>query len=138
MDWRSTTWARWLGWTMLYAVFFNVGLLDMFDVLPDWWSVSGRLGNVMLVLGPALIAFQIAVRFRSWWWGLGPLVACIVPMALLFVWAGFTWMEDPRIPNWAWLALWLALWNRAMIGGVSSLAALAGVWWGKRRESASF
>lgn len=141
MTWRSTTWARWLGWTVLYAVLL-VGFFDIVDVLPKdildvlpEWEARGWLALVLLFLVPALIAFVIGIRFRSWWWALGPLVACILPIVLLNIWSGLAhgW-GTPGIPGLRWALFMLG----AMLGGVSALTALAGVWlgvwWEERQE----
>jgi hypothetical protein len=129
MAWRSSTWVRWLGWTVLYAVLFYVGLFDIFNVLPDW--IPGA--QWLLFLAPAFIAFVIGVRFRSWSWGLGPLAATIVPSVLLYVRA---WLGG-AIPEALGL-IGVGILGSAVIGGVSALAALAGVWlgvwWEERQE----
>lgn len=81
MTWRSTTWARWLGWTLVYTlVTYGIGIIVSWlfiRVVPD--SGSKDVLEWGVVLAPLLLALLIGVWFGSWWWVLGPPVALLLP-----------------------------------------------------------
>ena len=143
MAWQSSLWARWLGWTALYALvlvgaaFFTVRLALYINPsglnYPEWLTT---LAWVLAVLVPVVLAFGIGVRFRSWWWGLGPLVLCGVLLAAMFI---DFWIRSNNgsLQSGEEVALVFAAIGLPMIAGVLSLVALAGVWWGKRRHAAN-
>jgi hypothetical protein len=91
--------------------------------------LSGTRGTVVSFLLPAALAFGIGVRFRSRWWALGPLTALSLPFIAGTVVA---WIQDPGNDAWGWLLVFSVM--AAVYGALLSLAALAGVWWGKRRH----
>jgi hypothetical protein len=69
--WRSSQWARWLGWTAVFGVVVGVcGLAYRWRGTEDWstWSL-------VLLVPPLATAFLIGARFPSQWWWAGPLVA---------------------------------------------------------------
>ena len=125
---RSSLRARWLGWTALYALLIYVGarvltVSGFYLGLP----LSSTSGTVAFIV-PTLLACAIGVRFRSWWWGLGPLAALTLPFLALAVRA---WILDSGSEAWVWLLAFSML--GAVYGGLLSLAGLVGVWWGQRR-----
>lgn len=79
--WRTRTWARWLGWTLLYTlVTYGIGILG------SWMFMALELGPTrmdiqgwILLAPPFLLALLIGIWFRSWWWLLGPPVALLLP-----------------------------------------------------------
>ena len=127
---QSSLLGRWLGWTALYAMLVYVGFRFTDGGLTGWIGEDRGLGLVLQFLVPAVAAFVIGARFRSWWWVLGPIAAIGLPFAVLMVGA---WL----IEGWAneIVAVILALlFVPLIVGAVSSLAALAGVWWGTRGD----
>lgn len=147
MAWQSSLWARWLGWTALYALvllwtFVLTGPLIYYlypshSNRPEWLTATSL---VLFYLVPAVLAFGIGVQFRSRWWGLGPLVAYVVLAVAVAI---TVWLDAVAITVWidadaagSWEEITFAIWVilLPMIGGVLSLVALAGVWWGKRRH----
>jgi hypothetical protein len=135
MAWRSSLWTRWLGWTAFYAlVLVGAGVVTVRLALyinpsdadyPVWLTT---LAYVLSVLVPAVLAFGIGVRFRSWWWGLGPLVV-FGPLGAVFAITAWTGLVDSR--GWGLVAGVGAV----TIGGLLAPFALAGVWLGKRRHA---
>jgi hypothetical protein len=134
--WRSSRWARWLGWTVGYALVL-LGALVFALLLeyvfylshsnyPQWLTTSA---GVLAFLVPTVLAFGIGVRFHSWWWGLGPLVAFGVLAAamVIAVWIG---SFDTGI-GMTLVAMAVGL---STFGGLLSLVGLVGVWWAKRRQ----
>jgi hypothetical protein len=66
--WRSTLWARWLGWTVVFGLVVGGSLLAYSVLQPP---LSSKLA--FLLLAPSVLAAGlIGVRFRSWWWVAGP------------------------------------------------------------------
>lgn len=125
MGWRSATWARWLGWTAL----FGVGLFAWEAYFFSQFYLPEERGGAILFwavsLGIAFLAFGIGVRFRSWSWVAGPLVAdLLVSIAVLGI---HEWPEQ------AGLALVLLFYFYLLL----AVPAALGVWWGKRRKAAS-
>jgi hypothetical protein len=137
MAWRSSLWARWLGWTALYVlVLLGGGLLTRWFVsfffpsdsnYPEWLST---LFVVLTLLVPAVLAVGIGIRFRSRWWGLGPLVAFGLLAAALVIafWNGA--ISD---------VLFIMVFPISLViyGGILIPFALQGAWWGNRRHAAN-
>jgi hypothetical protein len=90
-----------------------------------------------LLLGLLVVAFLIGVRFRATWWGFGPPLA--FGLALFAVLLYIRWNPPPPgigFEGWSWaIAAWMIYGLIVVIP--CSLAALAGVWWGKRRHAAA-
>ena len=94
VTWQSSEWARWLVWTVLYAL----GVLGGFDHGLRSAESDARL--VVMGLVAAVVAFGVGVRVRSWGWGLGP--AALV----LYVAAITTWLAmDDFAQRWLGLLL---------------------------------
>jgi hypothetical protein len=132
--WRSSEGARWLGWTVLYAlVVYGVSIVFAFTQTHEIgfqlpFPFSGGWGSLPSFLVPAVVAFVIGVRFRTWWWGLGPLTALALPAALFIIGASNRAL-DPDSQGWAVVfSLFFVVY-----GALFSLIGIAGVWWGKRR-----
>lgn len=122
MAWRTSLWVRWLGWTALFGVaVFVVGSLLGFDV-----------SSPVAFLAPPALAFGIGARFRSWWWGAGPLALIAAPVAAM---TALAWVRDTGSEAWVWGVAFTVM--AVLYGGVCSLAGLAGVWWGTRRRAAA-
>lgn len=141
MAWRSSLWVRWLGWTALYVLVL-LGALIFAAQLDKFFFPSGShshpeymewLGTVLMFLVPAVLAFVIGVRFRSWAWGLGPLVVFGLPVAAIVL-AFRLDVEGTggTAATLGYLFLSIAL---LIFAAVCAPVALAGVWWGKRRPT---
>src|SRR5215207_2594052 len=81
--WRSSRWARWLGWTAV----FTVGLGGCGASL-SWqnhplWVLGDEIGFLAILLVPAAVAFAIGVRFADWSWVFGVLVANVLLAAIV-------------------------------------------------------
>ncbi len=80
MDWRYTTLARWLGWTLAFALLFVSFLVPfVHPVLPD---VANLLVLLCFVLS-FVAAYWIGVRFPSPWWPAGPPVAVLAAVLVV-------------------------------------------------------
>ena len=140
MAWHSSQWARCLGWTVGYGLVL-VGALVVALLINEVFYPSGlnypqwltTLAGVLAVLVPMVLAFGIGVRFRSWWWGLGPLVLFGVPAAVMAIAVWFEAVDSYDALGFLFMAIGLPI-----FGGLLSLVALTGVWWGKRRYAARF
>jgi hypothetical protein len=130
MTWRSSLWVRWLGWTALYALILygGAGVVNALG-FDRRLSLSGTSGTIVSLLILAVLAFAIGVRFRSRWWGLGPLEALALPLLAGFVAAVVRGLDAVGIVWFLAFAVVLVVY-----GALLSLATLAGVWWGERRH----
>jgi hypothetical protein len=133
--WRSSEGARWLGWTVLYAlIVYGVSVVFVTQTHETGFHIlfpfSGGWGSLLYHLVRAVVAFGIGVRFRSWWWGLGPLTALALPAALFII-----EVANPALDkdSQAWAVVFSLLF--LVYGALFSLIGIAGVWWGKRREA---
>ena len=123
MPWWATTWAQWAGWTVGYALAF--------------WAISvaqavlePRLAAWLRRLVPLILAFLIGVRFRSWWWILGPPVA-ITLMTLTY--AALDLLTSPAaVRAEKGTGFVLAVFLVLVEAGLALLAGAAGVAWGRR------
>lgn len=133
--WRSSPWARWLGWTVLFGLAL-AGATAMFFVYGGpypalFWG---------LLAGLAGLAFLVGVRLRTQWWAIGPLVAYGLPAAAYMLYVSYqrsslpTDRPDPQGMTWDWVVM-LAI--AEFVVAPCFLAALAGAWWGRRRRSAA-
>jgi hypothetical protein len=135
--WRHTTWARWLGWTGVFALVAGAcGLAyrGLRPEIPPAWSLA-------LLVPPLVAAFLIGARFRSWSWALGPPMALLlagtplllIPYAVVvphtqgLPFPDLTYAEATFV---AGLFLLLGVWITLVL---YALVAAAGVWWGRRR-----
>ena len=77
--------------TVLYAlVVYGVSMVFAFTQTQEIgfqlpFPFSGTWGSMMSLLVPAVFAFVIGVRFRSQWWGLGPLTVLDLPAAMFII-----------------------------------------------------
>jgi hypothetical protein len=83
MAWRSSLWARWLGWTAV----FTVGL-GVWGASLGWQDnplrvLDYEVVRLVLILVPAALAFGIGVRFADWWWVFGVFVTNVLWAAIL-------------------------------------------------------
>jgi hypothetical protein len=134
MAWRSSLWARWVGWTALYALgtLLPPGIVGLLaDFFGSWYEFLSTAAVLLLFLLSTVFAFVIGVRFRSRWWGLGPLALFGLPGAAFGVaeWSGL-------INGGGWLMVAGVVF--LIFAALLSLVALAGVWWGNRRYAAAF
>jgi hypothetical protein len=134
MAWRSTNWARCLGWIQVLA-FVSLASALLFENLPIDPFPWGFL--------PPLVAdFLIGVRVRERWWVYGPMVAIAALSVAAIVWiavAAATY-EGPSTQG-PGVALGFFVPGVVVVatGGsiLHGLCAAAGVWWGQRREAAT-
>jgi hypothetical protein len=122
---RSSTWARWLGWTVLFglalagAAFVFLAIAQAYPAL--FWG---------LLAGLAALSFVIGVRLRTWWWVFGPAVAYGVPAAVYMISANARYqaMTHKSIEGLTWN--WFAIITFAIfVVAPCVLAALAGASW---------
>jgi hypothetical protein len=143
MPWRSATWVRWLGGTLVFGLLFAyVLVLIAYDYLLAGYPA---IDDVLLVLFYVafvltfVAAFAIGVRFRSSSWVLGPPVAVLATVVTILV------LPEPSpVPTvgftakdrfWIFLGTvgWILL---IILTSVYMLLAWAGVRRGQRREGA--
>jgi hypothetical protein len=81
--WRSSPWARWLGWTLGFGLLFAGVIVAMFFRVP----IPHLTGDLILVFfAPTLVAaFAIGVRFPSWSWAAGPPAAILITVLAILV-----------------------------------------------------
>jgi hypothetical protein len=129
MDRRSTTWDRWLGWTLVFALVVLASFLAyarVAAVLPESLDV--------VFFAPALVAaFLIGTRFRSASWVVGPLVVISTPVVVLILNEVLRGSSDNDVA----LAILISVGGAMLFGFVFALLAGAGVWWGRHRLSHS-
>lgn len=131
--WRSTRWARWLGWTALGTVGLGLWGMTLF-----WWDAQFRVPGPealfwVYFVGVSALAFAIGVRFAEWSWVSGVVVANVLWLVIL-VW-GTTVTGTPQSGS-GQAALGFVFWFILQLP-VMVVAAVAGVWWGKRRNGSS-
>ena len=134
-SWRSLLGARWLGWTVLYALaMYGAEMLVLF-IFPRWNSSVGLF--LGLLLGLLAMAFLIGVRFQSLWWVMGPSVAFGLAFFVLLLFT--SWTPPPPetgYEGWSWdIVAILVVGTSAVFP--CSFAAFAVVWWGERRAATS-
>ena len=86
MHWWQSTWARWLGWTVTYALIIVVGslvppggsALSLWLRERGWYEAAPFVSTFVL----AVVAAAIGARLRHYSWVLGPPVAYLVPLAV--------------------------------------------------------
>jgi hypothetical protein len=139
--WRSSLWARWLGWTLVFLLVTAAGwLVDQAARMAFSFSLPASLP----FLASVIAAFWIGQRFRSWWWVAGPLAALAVPAAGFALWTVRLMWEPqvsvetvwgPQTPqDSAEFILFFLIIGVAMLGVMYTAVAAAGVWWGRRRR----
>ena len=125
--WRSSLWARWLGWTLVFAL---VVAASLFASIVVGSRLPPNLRAVFVV--PSIIAaFLLGVRFRSLSWLTGP----VVVVTVLYAFWGLTTQPGPETMDYH---LGINGRLRAAIYSVVGLVAgscyaipvLLGVWWG--------
>jgi hypothetical protein len=134
-NWRSSLWARWLGWTAVFAVglvawgaFLETNtwqdnpLRVLVDEHPAW----------AMILVPSALAFGIGVRFAYWGWLFGVFVTDVLVAAFLIrAVAG-----EPAASGSGQAVAGIYFVFLFLILPSTLLAAAAGVGWGKRRHAA--
>jgi hypothetical protein len=122
MAWRSRSWVHCIGWTLVFSAVFVV--------------------TAGLILPPLIAAFLIGARLGTWWWVAGPLITgtLVLGFGLLLASAASGSQSGYKGPSYApayaeYFGTLIA-YGGGLIGILSSLAALAGVGWGKRRNGA--
>jgi hypothetical protein len=141
MDWRHATWARWLGWTLAFAVLF-AGVM-----LPYAWRVpDAAVFPILAVFAASFVlcpiaAYRIGMRFPSPRWPAGPPVAVLATVVTILLLPtpspprqtalGMTTPKDELLFVLIWGG-WLLL---AVLAGIYSLLARAGVRKGGRRAA---
>jgi hypothetical protein len=123
MNWRRATWARWLGWTVVFGLVVGGSALA-YSLVSGLYGAEPPALLTALFAVPSLVApVLIGVRFPSLWWGLGPPTLFLTLATALFV------STPGRDLVLGWVIIPLVL-----VSGIYGLLALLGVWWGKRRE----
>lgn len=125
MRWRSSTWARWLGWTVMFGLALAGATLVFSAFAPAYPALFWAL-----LVAVAVLAFLIGVRLQTWWWVLGPVVAYGVPAASYMIAANARYqsLEHKGIEGltWDWFVV---LAYAAFVVAPCMLAAAAGVTW---------
>ena len=71
MTWRPTTWARWLGWTLVFSLVAALSWVAWREFGPAYVNAA-----VLIFLVPTIVAaFVISMGFRVSSWAAGPAVA---------------------------------------------------------------
>jgi hypothetical protein len=89
-----------------------------------------------LLLDLLAVAFLIGVHLRSAWWGFG--LPLGIGLAFFVFVLYITWTPPPPtigFEGWTWTFVGVMMLGIILVIPCS-LAALAGVWWGKRRHDA--
>ena len=130
MSWRSATWLRCLGWTLIVGlVFVACGLV--FDKLP----LTSNHDFILAALASMVAVLLIGARVHEWWWVWGPVIVLVVPCLVIAVWTLMANLWDPLATG----ILLVSSGAIAVIGSIlHTLPAAAGVWWGKHREENDF
>jgi len=118
MDWRSTTWARLLDWSLVLSLVLTASIVV---------AVTLQLSGFIVIAIPSVIAaFLISAHLRArWWWVAGPLLlsAVIVVLAIMLLGQGGG-REDHRFTGA------IVMTTGLLFGILYVLAAAAGVWSG--------
>ncbi len=127
--WRSSLWARWLGWTAVFT-----GGLGVWGASLSWqnnplWVLGDGIGFLAVVLVPAALAFGIGVRFAQWSWVFGVLVANVLLAAIVVREMAGVPAERGTAQAMIAVIFWFVIVLLVMLP-----AAGAGVWWGERRD----
>src|SRR5215207_3368829 len=107
--WRSSLWARWLGWTAVFT-----GGLVLCGASLVWensplWVLGDGSGFLAIVLVPAALALAIGVRFAHWSWVIGVLVAIVLLAAILVrEWTGLPY-ERGTAQGMIGIMLWVVI-----------------------------
>jgi len=127
--WRSSVWARWLGWTMVFAVALSVlaaALLWRQSPLP----APGEGLTFAGLFGLAVLAFGIGLRFPNWSWVLGVSVVNVLLAATV---VRFVDLGPPKSGSeYAALGLTILFAFHFLL---SLAGAAAGVLWGWRHSA---
>ena len=131
MAWRSTIWARCLGWVLVLAM-VSVTSAVLFENLPidpfPW-----------VFLPPLVTDFVIGVRVRESWWVYGPVAVIVAVSLALIVWmfiSAATYEGPSTMGPGVALGFFVPGMVLVAIAGsiVHAMLAAAGVWWGQRRN----
>jgi hypothetical protein len=128
-SWRSSLWARWLGWTAVFTVGLVVCGASLVWENSPLWVLGDGIGFLAILLVPAAVALAIGVRFADWWWVFGVLVAIVLLAAILVRELTGLPYERGTAQGMIGIMLWFVINLLVMLP-----AAAAGVWWGKRRD----
>jgi hypothetical protein len=81
--WRSSPWARWLGWTLMFGLLFAGVIVAMVFTVP----IPNMTGDLILVVFALTLvaAFAIGVRFPSWSWAAGPPAAILITVLAILL-----------------------------------------------------
>jgi hypothetical protein len=132
MTWRSTRWARWLGWTLVFGLVAAASVFAGSLVL----SALPSFPLAVFFLPTIVAAFLIGLRFRSPLWLAGPAVLLMV----LYVVFALTTEPGPEtmvyrlgLSGEVRVVLYAII---GLMGGdfFFAIPSLLGIWWGKRRE----
>ena len=137
--WRSSPWARWLGWTLVFGLLFAGVIVAMFYRVP----IPNMTGDLILVCFALtlLAAFGIGVRFTSWLWAAGPPAAILITVLAILVFPDTDAAQRTAMGDMAQKEQFVLM----LVGGgafilillafVYGLLAAAGVRVGQRREA---
>jgi hypothetical protein len=142
-EWWSSEWARWLGWTLAFALVAGTcgrAYRTLRPGIAPGWSLA-------LLVPPLAAAFLIGARFPSRWWWAGPPLATFLagtPLLLVPYEVALPYMQWPilRDVTLTYGEAMLLAGVVMLLGGAILLAALAvaaykGVRWGRRRAVAA-
>jgi hypothetical protein len=137
--WRSSLWARWLGWTLVFGLLFAGVIVAIFFTVP----IPNMTGDLILVFFALtlLAAFAIGVRFPSWWWVAGPPAAILITVLAILVFpdtdaAQRTAMgESTQKEQFVLMLVGGGAFSFILLACVYALLAAAGVRVGQRREA---
>jgi hypothetical protein len=133
MGWRSSEWALWFGWTLVFGLLFTGVMLPYAYDTPD--SAVGpvlTIFAVSFVLCP-IAAYKIGVRFPSPRWPTGPpgaIIATVLAILLLPASGLPMTQKDEFVVLLVFWGGWIIL---GLLALVYSLLARAGVKKGQRR-----
>ena len=137
--WRSSPWARWFGWTLVFGLLFAGVIVAMFYPVP----IPNMTGDLILVCFALtlLAAFAIGVRFPSWSWAAGPPAAILITVLTILVFPDTDAAQRSALGDMTQKEQFVLM----LVGGgafilillacVYALLAAAGVRVGQRREA---
>jgi hypothetical protein len=138
MDWRHSTWARWLAWTGAF------GLVLASSVLLQT-RLPSPVAEIVFFGLQVMAAFLIGARFRFGWWAVGPAAAWLTLIVAMIIWS----LLGPQVPRQTSFGMLTPRQQIEFLGGffvlilgggflllavLLALPAYAGVRWGRHRE----
>lgn len=136
MDWEQPHWARWLEWTLLFAVLLTLALGMLVHDMPSWLVAVSALSALASLVLPLLIG----MFFPDDDWRFGPCLSMVIALVVLLVFPETGPAEQTGIGlvtkkvEFMFLLVWGGWWLFPVLSLVYVGLAIVGIKLGKNRQ----